>query len=184
MGLKSLKILVRLNKCQWRKQAQEAQSGKRVRYPLTQSILGPMVYGNKWKSDLQVALNKIPLTLSQDERVRAEIQAKSNVVKAYNRCMTRNLFMVNLANGEEWFLILWNLPFEDEKFKITIEKLYSISCATCSQELKIKMLKLLGADENFRQSFGMPLGDHFYIPWLAKEVWMDQVLEDARRLLQ
>ncbi|KAI5059199.1 hypothetical protein GOP47_0025518 [Adiantum capillus-veneris] len=46
------------------------------------------------------------------------------------------------------------------------------------------MLKLLGADENFRQSFGMPLGDHFYIPWLAKEVWMDQVLEDARRLLQ
>ena len=92
--------------------------------------------------------------------------------------------MVNPANGEEWFQVLWSLPFEDEKFKITIEKLYSISCATCSQELKIKMLKLLGADENFRQSFGMPLGDHFYIPWLAKEVWMDQVLEDATRLLQ
>lgn len=29
----------------------------------------------------------------------------------------------------------------------------------------------------------MPLGDHHYIPWLAKEVWMDQVLEDATRLL-
>lgn len=92
--------------------------------------------------------------------------------------------MVNPANGEEWFQILWSLPFEDEKFKISIEKIYYISCATCSQELKIKMLKLLGADKNFHQSFGMPLGDHLYIPWLAKEVWMDQVLEDARRLLQ
>ena len=90
--------------------------------------------------------------------------------------------MVNPTNGEEWFLVLWSLPFEDEKFKITIEKLYSIFCAACSQELKIKMLKLLRAYENFCQSFGMPLGDHFYIPWLAREVWMDQVLEDARRI--
>lgn len=44
---------------------------------------------NKWKADLQVAINKIPLTLSQDERVRAEIQAKKTVVRAYNRRMTR-----------------------------------------------------------------------------------------------
>ncbi|KAI5066030.1 hypothetical protein GOP47_0018654 [Adiantum capillus-veneris] len=43
---------------------------------------------------------------------------------------------------------------------------------------------MLGQDENFHQSYGMPLGDHQYISWLAKEVWMDQLLEDATRLLQ
>lgn len=79
---------------------------------------------------------------------------------------------------------MWKLPFEDEKFKITIEKLYSISSACCSIELKQRVLKLLGQDENFRLSYGMPLGDHHYISWLAKEVWMDQLLEDAKRLLQ
>lgn len=92
--------------------------------------------------------------------------------------------MVNPANGVEWFQILWKLPFEDEIYKISIEKLYSISCASCSMELKLRMLKMLGQDENFRQSYGMPLADHQYIPWLAKEVWMDQLLEDATRLLQ
>ena len=42
---------------------------------------------------------------------------------------------------------------------------------------------MLGQDENILQSYGMPLGDHHYIPWLAKEVWMDQLLDDATRLL-
>ncbi len=92
--------------------------------------------------------------------------------------------MVNPANGAEWFEILWKLPFENDIYKISIEKLYSISCASCSIELKIRMLKMLEQDENFCQSYGMPPGDHQYIPWLAKEVWMDQVLEDASRLLQ
>lgn len=96
----------------------------------------------------------------------------------------QNLSVVNPTNGEEWFQILWKLPFEDERFKITIEKLYSISSAACSQDLKLTKLRMLGTDENFRQSYGMPLGDHYYIPWLAKEFWMDQVMEDASRLLQ
>ncbi|MCO5587611.1 hypothetical protein L7F22_041560 [Adiantum nelumboides] len=123
-----------------RARAQEASSGKRVWYPLTQPILGRLVYGN--------------------------------------------LSVVNPANGVEWFEILWKLPFEDERYKISIEKLYSVSSASCSIELKLRMLKMLGQDENFRLSYGMPLGDHHYIPWLAKEVWMDQLLDDATRLLQ
>ncbi|MCO5574848.1 hypothetical protein L7F22_028641 [Adiantum nelumboides] len=164
--------------------AREAQTGKRVWYPLTQAILGPMVYGNKWRSDLEAAFKKILPGLPKDERTKAENQARKSVIKSYNRRMTRNLSIVNPANGEEWFQILWKLPFEDERFKITIEKLYSISCAACSKDLKLAKLKMLGTDENFRQSYGMPLGDHYYIPWLAKEVWMDQVLEDASRLLE
>lgn len=87
----------------------------------------------------------------------------------------QNLSIVNPANGEEWFQILWKLPFENERFKITIENLYSISSAACSQDLKLTKLRMLGTDENFHQSYGMPLGDYYYIPWLAKEVWMDQV---------
>ncbi|MCO5547439.1 hypothetical protein L7F22_000888 [Adiantum nelumboides] len=163
--------------------ARETQTGKRVWYPLTQAILGPIVYGNKWKSDLELAIKKISPDLTKDERIKAETLAKRSVVKSYNRRMTQNLSMVNPSNSEEWFNILWKLPFEDDKFKITIEKLYAISCAACSQNLKLKMLKMLGTDDNFRQSYGMPLGDHHYIPWLAKEVWIDQVLEDATRLL-
>ncbi|MCO5572195.1 hypothetical protein L7F22_025946 [Adiantum nelumboides] len=142
--------------------ARETQTGKRVWYPLTQAILGPIVYG-------------ISPDLTKDERIKAETLAKRSVVKSYNRRMTRNLSVVNPSNSEEWFNILWKLPFEDDKFKITIEKLYAISCAACSQNLKLKMLKMLGTDDNFCQSYGMPLGDHHYIPWLAKEVWMDQV---------
>ncbi|MCO5553710.1 hypothetical protein L7F22_007236 [Adiantum nelumboides] len=163
--------------------ARETQTGKRVWYPLTQAILGPIVYGNKWKSDVELAIKKISPDLTKDERIKAETLAKRSVVKSYNRRMTRNLSVVNPSNSEEWFNILWKLPFEDDKFKITIEKLYAISCAACSQNLKLKMLKMLGIDDNFCQSYGMPLGDHHYIPWLAKEVWMDQVLEDATRLL-
>ncbi|MCO5555628.1 hypothetical protein L7F22_009173 [Adiantum nelumboides] len=138
---------------------------------------------NKWKSDLELAIKKISPDLTKDERIKAETLAKRSVVKSYNRRMTRNLSVVNPSNLEEWFNILWKLPFEDDKFKITIEKLYAISCAACSQNLKLKMLKMLGTDDNFCQSYGMPLGDHHYIPWLAKEVWMDQVLEDATQLL-
>ncbi|MCO5577491.1 hypothetical protein L7F22_031322 [Adiantum nelumboides] len=163
--------------------ARETQTGKRVWYPLTQAILGPIVYGNKWKSNLELAIKKISPDLTKDERIKAETLAKRSVVKSYNRRMTWNLSVVNPSNSEEWFNILWKLPFEDDKFKITIEKLYAISCAACSQNLKLKMLKMLGTDDNFRQSYGMPLDDHHYIPWLAKEIWMDQVLEDATRLL-
>lgn len=50
---------------------------------------------------------------------------------------------------------------------------------------KTKSVKAIGTGcENFRLSYGMPLGDHHYISWLAKEVWMDQLLENAKRLLQ
>ena len=57
--------------------------------------------------------------------------------------------MVNLSNLEEWFDILCKLPFNDNIFKITIEKLYAISCVACSQNLKLKMLKMLGTNDNF-----------------------------------
>ncbi|MCO5572083.1 hypothetical protein L7F22_025834 [Adiantum nelumboides] len=113
--------------------ARETQTGKRVWYPLTQAILGPIVYGNKWKSDLELAIKKISPDLTKDERIKAETLAKRSVVKSYNRRMTRNLSVVNPSNSEECFNILWKLPFEDDKFKITIEKLYAISCAACSQ---------------------------------------------------
>ncbi|MCO5554820.1 hypothetical protein L7F22_008355 [Adiantum nelumboides] len=167
-----------------RARAQEVSSGKRVWYPLTQPILGRLVYGGKWKKDFELACSKISLNLPKEDQLRATIMARRNVIKAYNRKMTRNLSVVNPANGVEWFEILWKLPFEDERYKISIEKLYSVSSASCSTELKLRMLKMLGQDENFCLSYGMPLGDHHYIPWLAKEGWMDQLLDNATRLLQ
>ena len=91
--------------------------------------------------------------------------------------------MVNPSNGRDWFQILWKLPFEEPRYKINLEKLYALSSAACSSNLKCSMLRLLGQDENVKQSYGMPLGDHQYILWLAKEVWMDQLLEDASRLV-
>lgn len=93
------------------------------------------------------------------------------------------LSLVNPSNGKEWFEILWKLPFEEPQYKISLEKLYALSSAACSPILKCSMLKLLGQDDNVKQSYGMPLGDHQYISWLAKEVWMDQLLEDAARLV-
>ena len=94
------------------------------------------------------------------------------------------LSIVNPSNGKEWFEILWKLPFEDPQYKISLEKLYALSSIACSPLLKCSMRKLLGQDDNIKQSYGMPLGDHQYISWLAKEEWMDQLLENAARLVK
>ncbi|MCO5581151.1 hypothetical protein L7F22_035029 [Adiantum nelumboides] len=45
------------------------------------------------------------------------------------------------------------------------------------------MLALLGADDNLKASYGIYGGDHEFIKWCAKEVWMEQLLTEASRML-
>lgn len=90
---------------------------------------------------------------------------------------------MNPSHGKEWFDVLWKLPFEDSSSRITLDKLYQISMATCSSTKKVMILSLLGADDNLKSSYGLQSSDHGFIRWLAKEVWMDQVLAEATRLL-
>ncbi|MCO5574056.1 hypothetical protein L7F22_027833 [Adiantum nelumboides] len=90
-----------------RARAQEASSGKRVWYPFTQPILGCLVYGGKWKKDFELACSKISPNLPKEDQLRATIMARRNVIKAYNRKMTRMTAFATLAlhkNGVSPFI--------------------------------------------------------------------------------
>ncbi|KAI5076061.1 hypothetical protein GOP47_0008126 [Adiantum capillus-veneris] len=45
------------------------------------------------------------------------------------------------------------------------------------------MLSLLGTDDNLQSSYGILGGDYEFIRWCAKEVWMEQLLMEASRML-
>lgn len=94
------------------------------------------------------------------------------------------LSVVNPQLGKRWFDILWELPYEGKNTIVSLEKLYETSISACSQEKRLSVLSLLGADIALTSSFGLPKGDKPFIYWLAKEVWMDQLIQEAERLLQ
>ncbi|MCO5564165.1 hypothetical protein L7F22_017821 [Adiantum nelumboides] len=126
---------------------------------------------------------KLPQSMPKEERMQKIVVIKRTINKTYSRKMHRILSIVNPTHGKEWFDVLWKLPFEDSLSRITLDKLYQISMATCSFTKKVMILSLLGADDNFKSSYGLQSSNHGFIRWLAKEVWMDQVLAEATRLL-
>lgn len=92
--------------------------------------------------------------------------------------------IVNPQLGKRWFEILWDLPFEGKNTIVSLEKLYETSILACCNEKRLSVLTLLGADVALTSSFGLPKGDKPFIYWLAKEVWMDQLIQEAERLAQ
>ncbi|MCO5546847.1 hypothetical protein L7F22_000284 [Adiantum nelumboides] len=127
------------------------------------------IASGKWDTAFEVACKKINPGISKEDKDLEVTKARKNVIKTYNRKMLRILSVVNPSNGKEWFAVLWKLTFEDPQYRINLEKLYALSSAACSPNLNCSMLKLLGQDDNVKQSYGMPLGDHQYISWLSKE---------------
>lgn len=80
--------------------------------------------------------------------------------------------------------MLWEIPFDSKRSVVTIEKLSQIAISALSEDIKVNMLLLLGGDSNIRETWGLPKGDKAFISWIAKEVWMTQLVESAQTLLE
>ncbi|KAI5073103.1 hypothetical protein GOP47_0011116 [Adiantum capillus-veneris] len=166
-----------------RARVKEASGGRKVWYPLTQSLLARMVFSENYKKNMDKDEKKIPSGLPKKEREHKLMLIRKAVTKTFVRKIHRMLCIINPILGKTWFDVLWGLPMFDGSRKITLDKLYQISIAACSHEKKISMLALLGADDNLKSSYGILGGDHEYIRWCAKEVWMEQLLTGASRML-
>ncbi|KAI5076212.1 hypothetical protein GOP47_0008277 [Adiantum capillus-veneris] len=142
-----------------------------------------MVFSASYKRNVEKDEKKIPSNLPKEEQEHKLMVIRKVVTKTFVRKIHRMLCIINPSLGKPWFDVLRGLPMFDASRKITLDKLYQISIAACSHEKKISMLSLLGADDNLKISYGMLGGDHEFIIWCAKEVWMEQLLTEASRML-
>lgn len=93
------------------------------------------------------------------------------------------LSVLNPTLGKRWFEVLWEMPFDSKRSIVTIEKLSQIAISALSEEVKVNTLMLMDEDTNLRDTWGLPRGDKAFITWIAKEVWMTQLVDSAQALL-
>ncbi|KAI5056380.1 hypothetical protein GOP47_0028198, partial [Adiantum capillus-veneris] len=136
----------------------EASGGRKVWYPLTQSLLAWMVFSASYKKNVDKDEKKIPSGLPKEEREHKLMLIRKAVTKTFVRKIHRMLCIINPSLGKAWFDVLWGLPMFDASRKITL-------------------------DDNLKSSYGILGGDHEFIRWCAKEVWMEQLLTEASRML-
>lgn len=96
--------------------------------------------------------------------------------------MGKLLGVVNPSLGQEWFERVVNMEPQGPGFYFGLEKLHALRCSSVRNEVRNRWLAIcLGS---MRAQFGVPNSDKDYRMWVAKETWLEYLVEQANTTLQ
>lgn len=117
-----------------------------------------------------------------DKKHKTVKEAENVVHYKWMNKMGKLLGVVNPSLGQEWFEKVVTMEPQGAGFSFGLEKLHTLRCSTVKNEVRNRWLTIsLGS---MRAQFGVPVSDKDYRLWVAKETWLEYLVEQCKTTLQ